>query len=76
LQRVAAREDDRALDQVLQLANVAKALNLPLFDSDAKSALLDFNAGQHPSKANGLIGADGASLSRSCAARPLSGDWL
>jgi len=29
LPRVAAREDDRALDQVLQLANVAKAPNLP-----------------------------------------------
>src|ERR1041384_3698607 len=41
--------------------DIAKTLNLPLFDSDAKSAPVDFNAGQHPSKANGLIGADAAS---------------
>ena len=41
--------------------DIAKALGLPLFDSDAKNAPVDFNAGQHPSKANGLIGADPAS---------------
>ena len=38
--------------------DIAKRLSFPLFDSDAKSAPIDFNAGQHPSKANGLIGAD------------------
>lgn len=41
--------------------DIAKTLNLPLFDSDAKSVPVDFNSGQHPSKANGLIGADAAS---------------
>jgi arylsulfatase A-like enzyme len=38
--------------------DIAKALSLPLFDSDAKNAAVDFNAGQHSSKGNGLIGAD------------------
>ncbi len=38
--------------------DIAKTLDLPLFDSDAKGARVDFNAGQHPSKANGLIGKD------------------
>jgi len=41
--------------------DIAKALNLPLFDPDAKAALIDFSAGQHTSKANGLIGNDPAS---------------
>jgi hypothetical protein len=41
--------------------DIAKALALPLFDPDAKNAAVDFNAGQHPGKANGLIGADPAS---------------
>ena len=40
--------------------DIAKTLNLPLFDPDAKSAPVDFGAGQHPSKANGLIGNDPA----------------
>ena len=40
--------------------DIAKALDLPLFDPDAKAAPIDFNAGQHPSKANGLIGKDPA----------------
>jgi arylsulfatase A-like enzyme len=38
--------------------DIAKALNLPLFDPDAKSAPVDYSAGQHSSKANGLIGKD------------------
>src|SRR5215470_3255226 len=38
--------------------DIAKTLNLPLFDPDAKAAPIDFNAGQHTSKANGLIGND------------------
>jgi arylsulfatase A-like enzyme len=38
--------------------DIAKALNLPLFDPDAKAARIDFSAGQHTSKANGLIGKD------------------
>ena len=41
--------------------DIAKALGLPLFDPDAKVAPIDFSAGQHTSKANGLIGADPAS---------------
>ena len=41
--------------------DIAKALHLPLFDPDAKSAAVDFNAGQHTSKANGIIGTDPAS---------------
>lgn len=41
--------------------DIAKALNLPLFDPDAKAAPVDSSAGQHPSKANGLIGKDAAS---------------
>lgn len=40
--------------------DIAKTLNLPLFDPDAKAAPIDFNAGQHTSKANGLIGKDPA----------------
>ncbi len=40
--------------------DIAKALNLPLFDPDAKSAPVDYNAGQHPAKANGVIGTDAA----------------
>ena len=38
--------------------DIAKSLNLPLFDPDAKGAPIDFNGGQHTSKANGLIGKD------------------
>src|SRR5262245_29586699 len=41
--------------------DIAKALDLPLFDPDAKAAPVDFGAGQHSSKANGLIGKDPAS---------------
>ena len=40
--------------------DIAKALNLRLFDPDAKGAPIDFSAGQHTSKANGLIGDDPA----------------
>jgi arylsulfatase A-like enzyme len=40
--------------------DIAKTLNLPLFDPDAKSAPVDFGAGRHTSKANGLIGKDAA----------------
>jgi arylsulfatase A-like enzyme len=40
--------------------DIAKALNLPLFDPDAKSAPVNFGAGQHSSKANGVIGSDPA----------------
>src|SRR5262245_20854511 len=38
--------------------DIAKSLNLSLFDPDAKSTRVDFDAGQHPTKANGLIGKD------------------
>ena len=38
--------------------DIAKLLNLPLFDPDTKAAPIDFGAGQHTSKANGLIGKD------------------
>jgi len=41
--------------------DIAKALDLPLFDPDAKATPVDFSAGQHSSKANGLIGKDPAS---------------
>ncbi len=41
--------------------DIAKTLNLPLFDPDAKLAPVDFSAGQHSSKANGLIGTDPSS---------------
>jgi len=41
--------------------DIAKALKLPLFDPDAKSAPVDFSTGQHASKANGLIGTDPSS---------------
>jgi arylsulfatase A-like enzyme len=40
--------------------DIAKALNLPLFDPDAKAAPIDFSAGQHSSKGNGLIGKEPA----------------
>jgi hypothetical protein len=40
--------------------DIAKALDLPLFDPDSKSLPVDFSAGQHTSKANGLIGKDPA----------------
>jgi len=35
--------------------DIAKALDMRLFDPDAKSAPIEFTAGQHSSKANGLI---------------------
>ena len=38
--------------------DIAKALDMRLFDPDAKSAPVEFTAGQHSSKANGLIGTD------------------
>ena len=41
--------------------DIAKTLNLPLFDPDAQLAPVDFSAGQHSSKANGLIGTDPSS---------------
>ena len=41
--------------------DIAKTLNLPLFDPDTKLAPVDFGAGQHSSKANGLIGTDPSS---------------
>jgi hypothetical protein len=41
--------------------DIAKSLGLPVFDPDAKVAPIEFSAGQHTSKANGLIGADPAS---------------
>lgn len=41
--------------------DIAKAFDLRLFDPDAKAAPIDFTAGQHTSKANGLIGAEPAS---------------
>jgi len=40
--------------------DIAKSLNLPLFDPDAKATPIDFGAGQHTSKADGLIGKDPA----------------
>lgn len=40
--------------------DLAQALHLPLLDPDAKGAAVDMGKGQHPSKANGLIGADAA----------------
>jgi hypothetical protein len=40
--------------------DIAKSLNLPLFDPDAKAAAIDFGAGQHTTKADGLIGKDPA----------------
>jgi len=41
--------------------DIARALDMRLFDPDAKSAPIEFTAGQHSSKANGLIGAEPAS---------------
>ena len=40
--------------------DLAKALELPLFDPDAKNERVDYMAGKHPKKANGLIGSDPA----------------
>ncbi|KTT21171.1 nucleotide pyrophosphatase [Pseudomonas oryzihabitans] len=40
--------------------DLADALHLPLLDPDAKGAAVDKSQGQHPSKANGLIGPDPA----------------
>lgn len=40
--------------------DLAEALNLPLFDPDAKDALVDYKNGRHPYKANGLLGHDPA----------------
>ena len=38
--------------------DLAMALDLPLFDPDAKNELVDYKAGKHTKKANGLIGQD------------------
>ncbi|MDD5248935.1 MAG: alkaline phosphatase family protein [Rhodocyclaceae bacterium] len=38
--------------------DLAQALELPLFDPDAKNAAVDYASGKHPSRANGLLGAD------------------
>lgn len=38
--------------------DLAMALGLPLFDPDAKNALVDYKAGKHTKRANGLIGND------------------
>jgi len=38
--------------------DLAKALDQPLFDPDNKNELVDYRAGKHPKKANGLIGPD------------------
>src|SRR5450830_147515 len=38
--------------------DLAAGLDLPLYDPDAKNAWLDIKAGQHPKRANGLIGAN------------------
>ncbi|WP_278438870.1 alkaline phosphatase family protein [Pseudomonas oryzihabitans] len=40
--------------------DLAAALKLPLLDPDAKDAAVAMDQGQHPSKANGLIGPDAA----------------
>ncbi|WCE06696.1 alkaline phosphatase family protein [Pseudomonas sp. JBR1] len=40
--------------------DLATALELPLLDPDAKGAAVEMDKGQHPSKANGLIGPDPA----------------
>ncbi|MDQ7914849.1 alkaline phosphatase family protein [Pseudomonas sp. 102515] len=40
--------------------DLAAALKLPLLDPDAKGAAVAMDKGQHPSKANGLIGPDPA----------------
>lgn len=40
--------------------DLAAALKLPLLDPDAKGAAVEMDKGQHPSKANGLIGPDPA----------------
>jgi arylsulfatase A-like enzyme len=36
--------------------DLAVALDLPLFDPDAKNEPVDYKAGKHPKKANGLLG--------------------
>ena len=38
--------------------DLAEALDLPLFDPDARNQVVDYRAGKHPNKANGLIGRD------------------
>jgi hypothetical protein len=38
--------------------DLAKGLDLPLYDPDTQNGLVDINAGQHPKRANGLIGAN------------------
>jgi arylsulfatase A-like enzyme len=38
--------------------DLAEALGLPLFDPDAKNGLVDYKAGKHPTRANGLLGQD------------------
>jgi arylsulfatase A-like enzyme len=38
--------------------DLSEALDLPLFDPDARNEVVDYRAGKHPSKANGLLGQD------------------
>lgn len=38
--------------------DLAEALDLPLFDPDAQNELVDYKAGKHPRRANGLLGQD------------------
>ena len=38
--------------------DLAMALDLPLFDPDAKNELVDYKSGKHTKRANGLIGTD------------------
>ncbi len=38
--------------------DLAKALDLPLFDPDAQNEPVDYEAGNHPKRANGLLGQD------------------
>jgi arylsulfatase A-like enzyme len=40
--------------------DLAVALNLPLFDPDSGNESVDYRAGRHPKKANGLLGRDAA----------------
>ena len=40
--------------------DLGRALGLPLFDPDAKNALVDAQNEQHPRRSNGVIGGDPA----------------
>lgn len=40
--------------------DLAEALELPLFDPNAKNGQVDYQSGKHPAKANGLLGQDPA----------------